>query len=128
MGHDMATWITVCDTCKRENWAESGAEHTDGEVLAGLIEGIAANTDGVKTRRVSCMMGCTRACNVAVQGEGKLAYVLGTFEATSDDAQAIVDYASAYDASATGQVPYREWPQGVKGHFTSRTTPLPADD
>lgn len=120
----MTTWITICDTCKREDWDATTADQTDGERFAGLIEAHAQDTN-VQTRRVSCMMGCTRACNIAVQGEGKIAYVLGQFEGVEVDAAAVVEYAQAYDASETGQVPFRTWPQGVKGHFTSRTTPLP---
>ena len=120
----MTTWITVCDTCKREGWADTGMEKTDGEVLAALVEDAAAGTE-VKTRRVSCTMGCDRACNITVQAAGKINYSLGTFAATPEDAQAIVDYAGLHAASETGQVPYRAWPQGVKGHFVSRHQPLP---
>ncbi len=120
----MASWITICDTCKRENWDPSVQPLTDGEILAGLIES-GAEAAGVKTRRVSCMMGCARACNVAVQGPGKLAYVLGTFEPTAENAKAIVQYAALHQGSENGQVPYRQWPQAVKGHFTTRMAPLP---
>jgi len=119
----MTTWITVCDTCKRTGWEETGMEKTDGEALAELVEAAAAGTD-VLTRRVSCTMGCDRACNITVQSAGKINYSLGTFEPTSDDAEAIVEYAAKHAASETGQVPYREWPQGVKGHFVSRHQPL----
>ena len=119
------TWITICDTCKRPGWDETGMEQTDGEKLAGLVEAAAANTDTVRTRRVSCTMGCDRACNITVQAAGKINYSLGTFEPTSEDAEAIVEYAAKHAASETGQVPYREWPQGVKGHFVSRHQPLP---
>lgn len=119
----MTTFITICDTCKREGWAESGAEFTDGEVLADLIESAAAQR--VQTRRVSCLMGCTHGCNIAIQAEGKLAYTLGKFEATESAAQAIVDYAALHQASETGQVPYRTWPVEVKGHFITRHPPLP---
>jgi len=120
----MTSWITICDTCKRENWDPSVQPLTDGEILAGLIES-RAEAAGVKTRRVSCMMGCARACNVAVQGPGKLAYVLGTFEPTAENAKAIVQYAALHQGSENGQVSYRQWPQAVKGHFTTRMAPLP---
>ena len=123
----MTSWITICDTCKREDWTSEIQPLTDGEILADLIEARAA-TAGVKTRRVSCMMGCVRACNVAVQAPEKLSYVLGTFEPSPENAQAIVDYAALHQASETGQVPYRDWPQAVKGHFTTRMTPLPDTD
>ncbi|MEL6957833.1 MAG: DUF1636 domain-containing protein [Pseudomonadota bacterium] len=119
------TWITVCDTCKRAGWEETGMEQTDGEKLAALVEAAATTADAVRTRRVSCTMGCDRACNITVQAAGKINYSLGTFEPTEDDAEAIVEYASKHAASETGQVPYREWPQSVKGHFVSRHQPLP---
>lgn len=120
----MTTFITICDTCKREGWAESGQDVTDGEVLATLIESAAG--ERIQTRRVSCLMGCTHGCNIAIQAEGKLAYTLGKFEATPDAAEAIVDYATLHQASETGQVPYRTWPTGVKGHFITRHPPLPS--
>jgi predicted metal-binding protein len=101
---------------------------TDGEVLAALIEDAADQGGVVRTRRVSCTMGCERACNVIVQGAGKIGYSLGKFEPSTEDAQAIVDYAVMHAASATGQIPFREWPVGVKGHFVSRHVPLPADE
>lgn len=121
----MTTWITICDTCKCAGWEVTGMEKTDGEALAELIEAAASGATDVKTRRVSCTMGCDRACNITVQAHGKINYSLGTFEATTGDAEAIVEYAGKHAASANGQVPYREWPQGVKGHFVSRHQPLP---
>jgi predicted metal-binding protein len=123
----MTTWITICDTCKREGWDESGAEPTDGEVLAALVEAEAQGKD-VATRRVSCLMGCKHGCNVAVQAPGKLAYTLGNFEANAEAAQGIVAYAVAHDESESGQVPYRQWPQAIKGHFVTRHPPLPEED
>lgn len=121
----MTTWITICDTCKREGWDETGMGQTDGEALAALVEGAAEGAVDVKTRRVSCTMGCVRACNITVQAAGKINYSLGSFEPVAEDAEAIVEYAAKHAASETGQVPFREWPQGVKGHFVSRHQPLP---
>ena len=122
----MTTWITICDTCKRDDWAERGVEQTDGETLAALVE--ACGRDGVRTRRVSCLMGCTHGCNVAIQGADKLAYTLGRFTADTVSAEAIADYAALHAASDTGRVPFREWPVGVKGHFVTRHPPLPGND
>jgi predicted metal-binding protein len=118
------TWITICDTCKREDWIARGMEQTDGERLAGLIESAAQGT-GLAVRRTACLMGCDHSCNVAIQAEGKLAYTLGRFEPSEEAAEGIVAYAAGHAASATGQVPYREWPQAVKGHFITRHPPLP---
>jgi len=124
----MTTWITICDTCKRDDWEARGAEIKDGEVLAALVEKAAENVPDVKTRRHSCLMGCTHGCNIAVQGEGKLAYTLGNFEPEAEAAQAIVDYAALHAEMPNGTVPYRQWPQGVKGHFVTRHPPLPQDE
>lgn len=122
----MTTWITICDTCKREGWESTGMERTDGEALAALVEAAAEGVAGLRTRRVSCLMGCKHGCNVAVQGAGKLNYTLGDFTPDPEAAQAIVDWAARHAQSDSGQVPYRDWPQGVKGHFVTRHPPLPA--
>ena len=103
-------------------------DQTDGERLAALIEQAAAGVDQLRTRRVSCLMGCTHGCNIAIQGTGKLNYTLGRFEPQQDAAEGIVDYARKHAASETGQVPYRDWPQAVKGHFVTRHPPLPNDE
>lgn len=120
------TWITICDTCKREDWAERGMALTDGEALAALVEAAAGGTE-IRTRRTSCLMGCDHSCNIAIQAPGKLAFTLGRFEPTTEAAEGIVAYAQGHAASATGQVPYRDWPQAVKGHFVTRHPPLPED-
>jgi predicted metal-binding protein len=121
------TWITVCDTCKREGWQAGQDVPTDGEVLARLVEAEAATQPDLAVRRHSCLMGCTRACNVAVQGPGKLAYTLGAFEPTPEAAAGICAWAALHATSDTGIVPYRQWPEAVKGHFVTRHPPLPPE-
>jgi predicted metal-binding protein len=121
------TTITICDTCKRDDWAEKGVEITDGEALAALIEQAAKVVDGVKTRRHSCLMGCGKGCNLAIQAQGKLTYVMGDFDAQEESAEGVVEYARLHSASETGQVPFKQWPQAVKGHFVSRLPVLNPD-
>jgi predicted metal-binding protein len=119
------SWITVCDTCKSEGWAAGSMETTDGERLAALVEAAASGHPALRVRRTSCLMGCTHACNVAVQAAGKLCYTLGRFDAGADAAAGIVAWAALHADSETGQVPYRQWPAAVKGHFVTRHPPLP---
>ena len=121
------TWITICDTCKTADWDEASHDRPHGMDLAELVEAQAEGRD-VRTRRVSCLMGCSHGCNVAIQAEGKLAYTLGRFEPDTEAAEAIVDYAELHAQSTTGQVPFKQWPQGVKGHFVTRHPPLPTGD
>ena len=124
----MTTWITICDTCKRPGWEETGSQVTDGETLAALVEAAAADVPDVRTRRVSCLMGCKSGCNVTIQATDKLAYTLGDFEPLQDAAEGIAAYAGLHAASDTGQVPFRTWPVAIKGHFVTRHHPVPKDD
>ncbi len=73
-------------------------------------------------------MGCKSGCNVTIQGAGKLNYTLGDFEPAQDAAEGIAVYAGLHAVSETGQVPYRTWPQAIKGHFVTRHHPLPDDE
>ena len=41
----------------------------------------------------------------------------------AEAARALLDYAVAYGESEHGRVPFKQWPQGVKGHFITRTPP-----
>ena len=124
----MTTLITICDTCKRDGWDAKQQEHTDGELLAELVEAAAIGAANVKTRRHSCLMGCNHGCNIAIQSKGKLTYVMGRFEPDAEQAEGIVAYASLHAASEKGQVPFRQWPQAIKGRFVSRIPVLPDSD
>ncbi|WP_298429973.1 DUF1636 domain-containing protein [uncultured Jannaschia sp.] len=119
----MTTTITICDTCKRDDW-DAASGRTDGEALADLIEAAAEGLTDVATRRHSCLMGCSGACNVTLQAPGKMAYTLGRFDPTEEAAQGLVDYAAKHAAAETGVVPFREWPLPIKGHFVTRHPPL----
>ena len=117
------TTITVCTTCRiPENRATKDGDPM-GESLLPLVEAAGAK-QGVNVRGTACLMGCEHGCNIAIQGENKLTYVLGRFEGTAEDAEAIAEFAAGHARSETGQVPFREWPQGVKGHFVSRVPPI----
>lgn len=121
----MTTTIFVCDTCRYSHEDREGPEgRTGGEMLAERIERIAAGAPEVAVRRQSCLMGCDRFCNTAVAAPGKLTYVLGMFAPTEASAEAVVAYARLHAGSESGQVPFRQWPQGVKGHFVARIPAL----
>ncbi|MGE4612305.1 MAG: DUF1636 domain-containing protein [Paracoccaceae bacterium] len=117
------TTIIVCDTCDYSLLDKLHNGKTGGEILAEHVERIAAST-AITVRRQSCLMGCERHCNIAIQGDGKLTYVLGKFNPTAESAEAVVEYAERHAESETGQVPFKQWPQGVKGHFVARIPSL----
>jgi predicted metal-binding protein len=72
-------------------------------------------------------MGCSNGCNVTIQAHGKLTYTLGNFAPGTETAEAIVEYAVKHADSSSGQVPYRTWPEPIKGHFVTRHPPLPTE-
>ncbi|MEM1160654.1 MAG: DUF1636 domain-containing protein [Pseudomonadota bacterium] len=121
----MTTTIFVCDTCSytpREKTGPDGKK--GGMILAEKVEALAQQIRTVDVQRQSCMMGCDRHCNTAITAPGKLTYVLGMFTPTDASATALVDYAELHNASETGRVPFKQWPQGVKGHFVARIPAL----
>lgn len=120
----MTTTIFVCDTCRYSAEEKHLGEKTGGEILCEHVERLAAQNADLVVRRQSCLMGCTHHCNVAVAAREKLSYVLGAFAPDEASAQAIVAYATLHARSDTGQVPFRQWPQGVKGHFVARLPQL----
>lgn len=123
----MTAVLTICETCGFSPEEKTRDGVTGGEALAALVEtalGAEAPAGEVTLRRHACLMGCDHPCNVALSSPGKITYVLGGFAATADAAEALADYAAKYAASDKGQVPYKTWPAGVKGHFISRVPPL----
>lgn len=116
------TTITVCTTCRNAETRLSKAGDPTGESFLERVRAAAA--PDLSVRGAACLMGCDHGCNAAISAHGKLTYVLGRFDGTEADAEALADYAAKFAASDTGAVPYRDWPQGVKGHFVSRVPPL----
>ena len=117
----MNSWITICDTCKREGWVPESA--TDGDRLADLIEPLASGN--VRTRRHSCLMGCTHGCNITVQARGKSATRSAGSSRRPRPPTPSSPGPGSTPTAPTGQVPYRTWPEPVKGHFVTRHLPLP---
>lgn len=120
---DDGTAVVVCNTCRfsaEERETPDGVR--GGAVLATALREAAAGS-GVAIQEMPCLFNCTQHCSIHLRAPGKIGYVLGRFEPTPEAAQAIVDYAVAYAASEEGVVPYRRWPEGVKGHFIVRVPP-----
>lgn len=114
----MTAELIICDTCAFSSDEKTENGLTGGEILAALIESL--EPGAVSIRRHSCLMGCEHSCNIALKSPGKLTYVLGNFRPTEEAARGIMDYAALYASSETGQVPFKQWPKAIKGHFIAR--------
>lgn len=117
--------IVVCSTCRlTEDAHENDEGKRGGALLAEAIRAEAARrVDVIAIEDMPCLFACSRWCTVHLRAEGKVSYVLGGFEPTAEAANAILDYFQHYLASEHGVVPYRNWPEGVKGHFITRSPP-----
>lgn len=120
---DDGTAVVVCNTCRLSAEERETPDGVRGGALLATALRAAADGTGVAIQEMPCLFNCSQHCSIHLRAPGKIGYVLGRFEPTAEAAQAIVDYAVAYAASDEGVVPYRQWPEGVKGHFIVRVPP-----
>lgn len=119
--------VVVCNTCRHgPQGRDDGEGRRGGAVLEAALRTVQAadpHLQGVAIQAMPCLFACSRNCTVHIRAPGKLGYVLGDFTPDEESARAILEYATRHAASPEGVVPFREWPQGVKGHFITRTPP-----
>lgn len=119
--------VVACNTCRLTK--EAREDETGQRGGARLVEALHnarasdARYAGIAVQEMPCLFACTEHCTVHLRAPGKVGYVLGRFAPDDDAARAILDYAVHYAASEHGRVPFKQWPQGVKGHFITRTPP-----
>lgn len=119
--------VVACSTCRHDRMARTdGAGVTGGARLVEALEAVRASDPryaGIAVQAMPCLFACTDHCTVHLRAPGKVGYVLGRFAPDVEAARAILDYAVHYADSEHGRVAYGLWPEGVKGHFITRTPP-----
>ncbi|MCG2841613.1 DUF1636 domain-containing protein [Sandaracinobacter sp. RS1-74] len=119
--------VVVCSRCRLSAESSEGPDgRRGGALLAEAVARLHADDPAyadVAVQEMPCLFACRDHCTVLLRAPGKIGYVLGRFEPTEEAARAILDFARAYAASEIGQVPFRDWPEGVKGHFLTRQPP-----
>ncbi|MEN3949980.1 DUF1636 domain-containing protein [Iodidimonas sp. SYSU 1G8] len=116
--------IIVCSTCRYTADERDSPDGVRGGVLmARAVREAAAAHDDVEVQEMACLFACSQRCAVHLRAAGKIGYVLGKFEPSPEAARAIVDYFRLYTASDEGVVPYKDWPEEIKGHFLVRVPP-----
>lgn len=112
--------VVACNSCRRDGVPGGG------QALVAALRRVRERDPayaGIAVQEMGCLFACGAACTVHIRAPGRIGYVLGHFEPGDAAAAAILDYAVAHAASEDGQVPYRQWPEGVKGHFLTRMPP-----
>jgi predicted metal-binding protein len=119
--------VVACNTCRLSNDArEDDTGQRGGARLVAVLRDVKAGDAryaGIAVQEMPCLFACTEHCTVHLRAPGKVGYVLGRFTPDDEAARAILDYAVHYAESEHGRVPFKQWPQGVKGHFITRTPP-----
>ena len=117
--------VVACNTCRFSADARENGGVRGGARLVEALRAVKAQgrNEDVAVQEMPCLFACEQFCTVHLRAPGKVGYVLGRFAADEEAARAILDYARLYAGSEEGQVPYRAWPEGVKGHFITRTPP-----
>ncbi len=119
--------IVACSTCRFSPDARSDANGQHGGTI--LHDALVRVRDsdprysGISIQKMACLFACSDHCTVHLRDDDKISYVLGKFTPDDTSATALLDYAVHYADSVDGRVPYSQWPDGVKGHFITRTPP-----
>ncbi len=119
--------VIACNTCRLSaEERENAAGERGGALLVAALEAEKAADPryaDVAIQQMPCLFSCTEHCSIHLRAPGKVGYLLGRFTPDAEAARAILDYAVHYADSVQGRVPFKQWPQGIKGHFIARTPP-----
>lgn len=119
--------VVACNTCRASQDAREDGEGVRGgaRLVAALHAAKASDPRyaGIEVQEMPCLFACSDHCTVHLRAPDKVGYVLGRFTPDAAAAHTILDYAVHYAASEHGRVAFADWPQGVKGHFITRTPP-----
>lgn len=124
---DAGPSVVVCSTCRvSADCREDEGGGRGGALLAQAMRAVQADSPdlaGIAVQEMPCLFACQRHCAVHIRAPGRIGYVLGDFTPDAASAEAILQYAQLHAASEEGVVRYADWPEGVKGHFITRTPP-----
>jgi len=119
--------LVFCTTCRYSPEDHVGPEGlTGGETLARHMESVLAERgrEDVAVERQACLWNCTRSCSVILRDTQRFTYVTGSHVPERPQAEAILAWFDLHGATATGEVPFRTWPQAMRGHFIARIPPV----
>lgn len=118
--------IVFCTTCRMPNKDKVNADGvTGGELLAREMEALLADKarDDIYVERQECLWSCTEHCNVMLRDTEKFCYLTGRFAPERESAESLLEWFDLHGESELGAVSFREWPDGMRGHFIARLPP-----
>lgn len=119
--------LVLCNTCRfpdGRKLADDG--RTGGQTLIAELRRLLADTgrNDVDVVEQTCLWNCTQSCSVAICDTERFSYITGRHEATREQAEAILQWFDAHGETETGEVPFKQWPDAMRGHFIARIPPV----
>jgi predicted metal-binding protein len=121
--------IVFCTTCRYSAQEKLGPDGVSGgETLARHMEDLlqAKSRRDIGIARQACLWNCTRHCSVVLRDDRRFTYFTGNHAPTRTQAEAILDWFDRHGETPTGEVPFRQWPDAMRGHFIARIPPVRA--
>ena len=119
--------LVLCTTCKFSTDSKCGPDgRTGGETLIAALQTVLArhSRSDVEVATQACLWNCTRPCSVVAQDDARFSYVTGGNTPDEEQAEAILQWFDAHGATVDGVVPFKQWPQKMRGHFIARMPPM----
>ena len=119
--------IVMCTTCRFSAGEKTGPDgRTGGETLiAHMAEALQSRgMTSLPVQTQACLWNCKRHCSVVLRDDKRFTYFTGDHEPSRAQADAILDWFQAHGESETGEVPFRRWPDRMRGHFIARIPPV----
>lgn len=108
--------LFVCVLCRLTKSAQQQEKLSDGQSLFDrLNEGLEACDWGqhIHLRPVRCMAACDRACVAAFAVSSKLTFIFSNLSAELSMSD-LLQFSHQYIAHSSGNVPYKQRPEGLK--------------
>jgi predicted metal-binding protein len=114
--------IVLCTTCKFSPESRTGPDgRTGGETLIDHVNSVLQKRDPSSSVQTQpCLWNCAKPCSVVFRDTERFTYVTGGHEPTREQAEAIVAWFELHGATEDGQVPFKQWPDRMRGHFIAR--------
>ena len=115
--------LVFCTTCRYSQSEATGADgRTGGQTLIDHMKDVVTEKgrDDIRIETQACLWNCKRHCSVVLRDDQRFTYFTGDHVPERTQAEAILAWFDLHGATMTGEVPFREWPQAMRGHFIAR--------
>ena len=119
--------LVLCNSCRFADGRKQADDgRTGGQTLIAELRALLADLGrgDVDVVEQTCLWNCSMSCSVAIRDTERFSYVTGRHAATRAQAAAILEWFDAHGETASGEVPFKQWPDAMRGHFIARIPPV----